>query len=115
LGAKEHIDLFANASLFLPEDNPESIDIIRHKAEGGIPVRILMGDPDSPAMELRRREERLYEGLIGRIRMALAYYQPLAASRASASIYIKRRCITPSSVTTTRYLSTSTFTVHTAT
>jgi transcriptional regulator with XRE-family HTH domain len=53
LGAKEQIDLFANASLFLPEDNPESIDIIRHKAEGGIPVRILMGDPDSPASELR--------------------------------------------------------------
>ena len=32
LGAKERIDLFANASLFLPEDNPESIDLIRHKA-----------------------------------------------------------------------------------
>ena len=79
LGAKEQIDLFANASLFLPEDNPESIDIIRHKAESGIPVRILMGDPDSPAAELRGREERLFEGLIGRIRMALAYYQPLAA------------------------------------
>jgi transcriptional regulator with XRE-family HTH domain len=79
LGAKKQIDLFANASLFLPEDNPESIDIIRHKAESGIPVRILMGDPDSPASELRGREERLYEGLIGRIRMALAYYRPLAA------------------------------------
>jgi transcriptional regulator with XRE-family HTH domain len=79
LGAKERIDLFANASLFLPEDNPESIDLIRHKAEGGIPVRILLGDPDSPEMELRGREERLYEGLTGRIRMALAYYRPLAA------------------------------------
>ena len=52
LGAKNQIDLFANASLFLPEDNQESIDIIRHKAEGGIPVRILLGDPDSPEMEL---------------------------------------------------------------
>jgi len=78
LGAKKQFDLFANASLFLPEDNPESIDIIRHKAEGGIPVRILMGDPDSPEVELRGREERLYEGLIGRVRMALAYYRPLA-------------------------------------
>jgi transcriptional regulator with XRE-family HTH domain len=78
LGAKEQIDLFANASLFLPEDNPESIDIIRHKAESGTPVRILLGDPGSPTMELRGREERLYEGLVGRIRMALAYYRPLA-------------------------------------
>ena len=80
LGAKKQIDLFANASLFLPEDNPESIDLIRHKAEGGIPVRILLGDPNSPAAELRGREERLYDGLIGRIRMALAYYRPLAAA-----------------------------------
>lgn len=29
-------------------------------------------------MELRGREERLGEGWIGRIRMALAYYRPLA-------------------------------------
>lgn len=78
LGAQSQIDLFANASLFLPEDNPESIDIIRHKATNGVVVRILLGDPDTPAMELRGREERLGEGLTGRIRMALAYYRPLA-------------------------------------
>lgn len=78
IGAKQQLDIFANASLFLPEDNPESIDIIRHKASNGIPVRIMLGDPDAPAMELRGREERLHDGLIGRIRMALAYYRPLA-------------------------------------
>ena len=38
VGAKQRIDLFANASLFLPEDNPDSIELIRHKAESGIPV-----------------------------------------------------------------------------
>src|SRR5690242_18649657 len=30
-----------------------------------------------PAMELRGREERLFEAIPGRIRMALAYYRPL--------------------------------------
>ena len=55
VGAKTQIDLFANASLFLPEDNPDSIDLIRHKAESGIPVRIMLGDPDTPEMELRGR------------------------------------------------------------
>lgn len=30
-------------------------------------------------MELRGREEQLYDALIGRIRMALAYYRPLAS------------------------------------
>ena len=79
MSAKKRIDLFANASLFLPEDNPESIEIIRHKAETGVKIRIILGDPDTPEMELRGKEERLYDALIGRIRMALAYYRPLAS------------------------------------
>ena len=77
LGAQENIDLFANASLFLPEQNPEAIDILKKKAASGITVRILLGDPAHPAMELRGREERLFEAIPGRIRMALAYYRPL--------------------------------------
>nr|WP_237418083.1 helix-turn-helix domain-containing protein [Actinomadura rayongensis] len=74
---REELWLFANASLFLPEENPESIPLIRRKASQGVRVRILMGDPDSPEMELRGVEERLYEAIPARIRMALAYYSPL--------------------------------------
>lgn len=77
VGAQENIDLFANASLFLPEENPIAIDIIKEKAANGVRVRILLGDPDDPAMELRGREERLFDAIPGRIRMALAYYRPL--------------------------------------
>jgi hypothetical protein len=33
--AEECIDLFANASLFLPEENPEAIDVIKAKARAG--------------------------------------------------------------------------------
>ncbi len=76
-GAKESIDLFANASLFLPEENPEAISIIKKKAGAGVQVRILLGDPSSEAAKLRGYEERLFEGIPGRIQMALAYYQPL--------------------------------------
>jgi hypothetical protein len=76
-GARENIDLFANASLFLPEDNPGAISLIKEKAAAGVRVRILMGNPDDPAMTLRGQEERLYEQIPGRIRMALAYYAPL--------------------------------------
>lgn len=75
--ANERIDLFANASLFLPEDNPEAISIIKEKASAGIRVRILLGDPTSEAAKLRGYEERLFEGIPGRIQMALAYYRPL--------------------------------------
>lgn len=76
-GTHENIDLFANASLFLPEDNPDAIQIIKRKAELGTQVRILLGDPNHSAMVLRGKEERLFDGLVGRIRMALAYYRPL--------------------------------------
>jgi hypothetical protein len=76
-GANERIDLFANASLFLPEDNPEAIATIKKKAAAGVQVRVLLGDPSSEAAKLRGYEERLFEGIPGRIQIALAYYRPL--------------------------------------
>lgn len=75
--AQRDIWLLANASLFLPEENPVAIDILRDKAAAGVRVRILLGDPDSPEAELRGREERLFDAIPGRIRMAIAYYRPL--------------------------------------
>ena len=77
-GAGRRIWLYANASLFLPEDNPESIAIIQRKAEAGLDVRILMADPDSPECIKRGVEERLFDAIPARVRMALAYYAPLA-------------------------------------
>ncbi|WP_370948170.1 hypothetical protein AB5J62_14110 [Amycolatopsis sp. cg5] len=76
-GASESIDLFANASLFLPEDNPTAIEILKKKARSGVKIRILLGDPDTEAMVLRGKEERLFDAIPGRIKMALAYYRPL--------------------------------------
>ncbi|MBJ7599754.1 helix-turn-helix domain-containing protein [Candidatus Nephthysia bennettiae] len=75
--AEEQIGLLAYASLFLPEENPEAIDVLRLKATRGVQVRIALGDPDSAEAELRGREERLYEAIPARIRMALTYYRPL--------------------------------------
>jgi len=75
--SEKRVWLYANASLFLPEDNPESIDIIRRKAECGVQVRLLMADPDSPECVLRGVEERLWDAIPARVRMALAYYAPL--------------------------------------
>jgi transcriptional regulator with XRE-family HTH domain len=78
MSAQRRVWLYANASLFLPEDNPESIEIIRRKAESGVEVRILMADPDSPQCITRGIEERLFDAIPARVRMALAYYAPLA-------------------------------------
>jgi hypothetical protein len=76
--ASERIWLYANASLFLPEDNPESVNRIMRKAEKGTQVRILMADPDSPQCITRGVEERLFDAIPARVRMALSYYAPLA-------------------------------------
>ncbi len=75
--AKREITLMAYASLFLPEENPESTRILQQKAEEGVIIRICLGDPDSPEVALRGDEERLYDGLVGRVRMAISYYRPL--------------------------------------
>jgi len=79
-GSCRRIWLYANASLFLPEDNPESIDLIRQKSEHGLDVRLLMADPDSPECTKRGVEERLFDAIPARVRMALTYYAPLAGA-----------------------------------
>jgi transcriptional regulator with XRE-family HTH domain len=76
--AEQEIGLLAYASLFLPEENPEAIALLRRKAAQGVRVRLVLGDPDSPEAALRGEEEQLFEALPARIRMALAYYRPLA-------------------------------------
>jgi len=76
--ATRRIWLYANASLFIAEDNPESIDIIRNKAGNGVEVRLLMADPDSPECTRRGVEEQLFDAVPARVRMALSYYAPLA-------------------------------------
>lgn len=76
--AREQIDILAYASLFLPEEHPDMIQLLREKAQSGTAVRIVLGDPDSPEVARRGEEEGLGEALVGRVRMALAYYKPLA-------------------------------------
>lgn len=75
--AVKQIDIIAYASLFLAEDGPSVINLLRGKAEAGAAVRIALGDPDSDEVALRGEEEGLGEAIVGRIRMALAYYRPL--------------------------------------
>jgi transcriptional regulator with XRE-family HTH domain len=77
LGAKHQVDIVTYAALHLVEDHPETIDLLRHKAANGLKVRLALGDPDSTAIELRGQEEQMPDGLVGRVRMANAYYAPL--------------------------------------
>lgn len=75
--ASKQIGLLAYASQFLPEENPGAVALLRQKAQAGVRVRIVLGDPDSPEAALRGAEERLGDALAARISMAMAYYRPL--------------------------------------
>jgi transcriptional regulator with XRE-family HTH domain len=78
LGARERIDVFTYAGLFLAEDNPDVIELIRHKASTGVSVRIALGDPHSDEVKLRGREEGMAEEIPMRVSMSLHYFKTLA-------------------------------------
>jgi hypothetical protein len=77
VGARQSIDLVTYAALHLVEEHPETVDLLKHKAANGVRVRVAMGDPDHEAVALRGHEERMLDGIVGRVRMANAYYAPL--------------------------------------
>jgi transcriptional regulator with XRE-family HTH domain len=69
----ERLDLLAHAGLFLPDSRSDFASVVRQKAEDGVRVRLLYGDPDGDAVALRGREEGIGEGLAARIRLVLTY------------------------------------------
>lgn len=62
------------------KDNPETVDLLQHKAASGASGTHRNVNPEAPAIELRGREEHMVDGLVGRVRMANAYYAPLIGS-----------------------------------
>jgi transcriptional regulator with XRE-family HTH domain len=77
LRARTTIHLFTFAGLFLTEENPEIIDLIRHKASLGVQVRIALGDPQSDEVRLRGHEEGMPDEIPMRVSMSLHYFRPL--------------------------------------
>jgi transcriptional regulator with XRE-family HTH domain len=70
---RERLDLLIHAGLFLPDGRSDFPALVRRKAQDGVKVRLLYGDPDSEAVALRGAEEGIGDGLAARIRLALAY------------------------------------------
>ncbi len=71
----EQIDLLVYAGLFLPEMQENLPDLFTAKTEIGARVRILMADPDAPAVLHRGDEEGIGEALPARVRNSLAYFR----------------------------------------
>jgi transcriptional regulator with XRE-family HTH domain len=75
--AEEEIGILVYSGYFLLVDDPGTLEMIRSKAEGGVRVRILIGDPDSLNVQERSKDEGIDDALIGRIRNVLVLLKPL--------------------------------------
>jgi transcriptional regulator with XRE-family HTH domain len=76
-GAEDEIDMLTMAGLFIAEDSG-TVRAFREKAEAGVRVRLLISNPDSPAVMLREQEEDTGAGVVAaRVRNVLALLRPL--------------------------------------
>lgn len=75
--SKVQIDLLAYAASFLHDAVPDFDDLLAAKAKQGVRIRLLFGDPDSAAVNLRGEEERIGDLLAARCRLTWNYYAPL--------------------------------------
>lgn len=76
-GAEEEIDMLTMAGLFIAEDSG-TVRAFQEKAENGVRVRLLISNPDCPAVALREQEEDLGDGTVAaRVRNVLALLRPL--------------------------------------
>ncbi|MGI8330372.1 hypothetical protein ACRYCC_10430 [Actinomadura scrupuli] len=76
--AKQEIGVLVYVGLFLAEDNGIQ-RLFREKAQAGVRVRILLGDPDSPQVAQRGQDEGIDEAVATKVRNALVLYRPLRA------------------------------------
>jgi hypothetical protein len=65
--------------LFLAED-AGLLGIIEDKALNGVQVRFLLGNPDSPSVSLRGKEEGIGDAMTAKVHNALTHYRPLVGS-----------------------------------
>jgi hypothetical protein len=75
--AKRQIDLLGYAMLFLPEQHPNLVSLLKEKAQAGCQIRIALADPTSPDVQRRDAEEHLDGTLPARIQSTLNHFRDL--------------------------------------
>lgn len=73
---ESEIGILVYAGLFLAEDI-DLVRIMRDKAEAGVTIRILLGDPDCEHVALRGAEEGIAEAMAAKIRNVIVLYRLL--------------------------------------
>lgn len=74
--AEESIDILVYVGLFLADD-AGIIRLLREKADAGVRIRILLGDPDSPRVLQRGEDEGIGDSITAKVRNAIVLYRPL--------------------------------------
>jgi len=74
--AREHVDILVYAGLFLSDGRADLPALLRRKADEGVAIRLLLGDPESEAVARRGAEEQVGEAMAARIRLSMSYMQP---------------------------------------
>jgi len=74
--AEQEIGILVYSGLFLADD-PGMQSLFRAKAEQGVRIRILLGDPDSPEVAARGAHEGIDDAMASKIRNAVVLYRPL--------------------------------------
>ncbi|MFC5054864.1 DUF5919 domain-containing protein [Saccharothrix xinjiangensis] len=76
--ARMNISVLVYSGIFLTDD-PTLIKTLRAKAEAGVKIRLLLGDPASREVARRSEEEGIGRGtLAAKVRNAHAFFKPLA-------------------------------------
>lgn len=76
--SERNVDYLAYAGLFLTEEHPDWIPLLHERAQAGVRIRLLVGDPEGQQLAARDGEEKIGGGVAGRVAAVLAYYRPLA-------------------------------------
>lgn len=74
--ATTHFDVLVYSGFWLTED-PRFHRLVREKSADGVPVRFMLGDPNSAAVAVRGHDEGIGSAMAAKIRNALMNYAPL--------------------------------------
>jgi len=77
--ATDSIDLLAYAASFLHDSVARFTDLLAERADSGVRVRLLLGDPASDAIARRGDEEGIGDLMAARCRLSWTYLAPLLA------------------------------------
>jgi transcriptional regulator with XRE-family HTH domain len=75
--AERQVGILVYGGLFLPEQNPRWVTTLRKKADSGVQVDILLGDPKGHQIAERGADEGIGSAMASKVYNVLTYYKEL--------------------------------------